>query len=79
MENTSENNLDDALNTSKVLNSLTKLEAHIKTLSSDIAIGSTNKLQELSALKIENRDLKTNHKQASKRLDSLIIQLEKQV
>jgi|GEM_PF-2195949 len=75
MENT-ENT--DKLGTSQVMSSLSKLEAHVKTLGSDIAIGSTNKLQELSSLKTENRELKSSHKQAAKRLDTLITQLEKQ-
>jgi len=70
-----ENN--DKLATSQVLASLTKLETHIKTLNSDVAIGSTNKLQELSGLKVENRELKSSQKQAAKRLDTLITQLEK--
>ena len=68
----------DSLNTSKVLTALTKLEAHLGTLTGTAAEGTTARLQELSALKTENRDLKTKHKTAAKRLDTLITQIAKQ-
>lgn len=67
----------DKLNTTKVLSAIDKLENHLSSLTGTAAEGTTARLQELSRLKTEHRQLKLNQKEATKRLDSLIKTIEK--
>lgn len=69
--------IEDKLNTAKVMAAIDTLEEHMATLTGSAAEGTTARLQELAGLRTENRQLKISQKEATKRLDTLIKKFEK--
>lgn len=67
---------EDKLNTAQVMAAIDALELHLRSLTGSAAEGTTARLQELAALRTDNRNLKQQQKEATKRLDQLIQKFE---
>ena len=69
-------NKQDFTHSTRLMAAVDNLENFLNSLQGQAAEGTTARLKELAQLKTENRDLKTKKKDALKRLDGLIVQIE---